>query len=257
MIYQGHVLDVLKQIDDESVQCIVTSPPYWGLRDYGLEPQIWDDGWKGSLGLEPGFNLYIKHMVQIFREVKRVLRKDGTVWLNLGDSYCGYKGENYMKNPETSNLQHGSTVPKSHTIGTPQTSGLKPKDLIGIPWAVALALRDDGWYLRSDIIWAKGVSFCPTYSGSVMPESVRDRPTSAYEHVFLLAKSKRYFYDAEAAKEAATDAEYRTQGHYRPSLSTFCESETETDASWIIPDLSPGTYWLTAEIDYDNKQDDE
>ena len=157
MIYQGDTRDVLPTLDAGSVQCVVTSPPYWGLRDYGVE---------GQIGLEPTPDAYITTLVAVFREVRRVLRDDGTVWLNLGDSFMD-------------------------------------KQLQQIPARVALALQADGWYLRSDIIWAKGLSFCPSYAGSVMPESCTDRPTSAYEHVFLLTKQARYYYDVEAVRETA------------------------------------------------------
>ena len=155
-IYQGDVLKVLKTFPDESIHCCVTSPPYWGLRDYGVE---------GQLGLEPTPEEYVSKMVEVFREVKRVLRKDGTLWLNLGDSYV-----------------------TSHGVG----NGRKPKDLVGIPWMVAFALRADGWYLRQDIIWHKP---------NAMPESVTDRCTKAHEYIFLLTKKQKYFYDAEAIKE--------------------------------------------------------
>ena len=171
---------------DQSVHCIVTSPPYWGLRDYGVD---------GQLGNERTPEEFIANMVAVFRECWRVLRDDGTLWLNLGDSYIGYKGENYLKDKTASRLQGASHVPASHNIGTPHTSGLKPKDLVGIPWRVALALQADGWYLRSDIIWHKP---------NPMPESVTDRPTKAHEYVFLLTKSPRYFYDSDAVKEQVT-----------------------------------------------------
>jgi len=181
--YNENCLETMKRMPDNFIDCVVTSPPYWGLRDYGHKDQI---------GLEATPEEYVSKMVEIFREVRRVLKPEGTLWLNLGDSYCGYKGENYMKNPDTSKLQSKSTVPASHMIGTPQTSGLKPKDLVGIPWRVALALQADGWWLRQDIIWAKP---------NPMPESVTDRCTKAHEYIFLLTKSDRYFYDAEAIAE--------------------------------------------------------
>ena len=153
----GDVRDVLPTLEAGSVQCVVTSPPYWGLRDYGVE---------GQIGLEPTPDEYVQTMVRVFREVKRVLRDDGTLWLNLGDSFAD-------------------------------------KNLVGIPWRVAFALQSDGWYLRTDIVWAKGVSFCPDYAGSVMPESVTDRPTKSHEYLFLLTKSARYYYDADAVRERA------------------------------------------------------
>jgi DNA modification methylase len=182
-ILTGNVLARIKEIPDETVQCVVTSPPYWGLRDYGHE---------GQLGLEPTPEAYVENMVAVFREVRRILKDDGVLWLNLGDSYCGYKGENYLKNPETSKLQSKTTVPSSHSIGTPQTSGLKPKDLVGIPWRVAFALQADGWWLRQDIIWHKP---------NPMPESVTDRCTKAHEYLFMLTKSGRYYFDNQAIKE--------------------------------------------------------
>ena len=158
-VWQGDCREVMAQMPDESVHTVVTSPPYWGLRDYGIG---------GQLGLEPTPEEYVANMVAVFREVRRVLRADGTVWLNLGDSYAG-----------------GERV-------TDQQDGLKPKDLVGIPWRVAFALQADGWYLRSDIIWSKP---------NPMPESVTDRPTKAHEYLFLLSKSPRYYYDADAVRE--------------------------------------------------------
>jgi len=145
-----------------------------------------------QLGMEPTPDEYVANMVAVFREVRRVLKDDGTCFLNLGDSYIGYKGANYGVNPETSNLQSESAVPTAHEIGTPQTSGLKSKDLVGIPWRVAFALQADGWWLRQDIIWAKP---------NPMPESVTDRCTKSHEYVFLLTKSARYKYNAGAIAE--------------------------------------------------------
>jgi DNA modification methylase len=180
----GDVRERLAELPDASVQCCVTSPPYWGLRDYGTD---------GQLGLEPTPAAYVASLVAVFREVGRVLRDDGTLWLNLGDSYCG--GGGYA--PDAPSNLAGS---KQTTIGgackttaaTKTPSGLKPKDLVGIPWRLAFALQADGWYLRSDIIWNKP---------NPMPESVTDRPTKSHEYVFLLTKSARYFYDAEAVRE--------------------------------------------------------
>lgn len=225
---------------DGSVQCVVTSPPYWGLRDYGLPPSVWggeehehewgamergkradllpadqtssagrlgttaesnkgalDGGrfcacgaWKGTLGLEPTPELYVAHLVEVFREVRRVLRDDGTCWVNLGDSYANdgkWGGETGGKQAYLPDARRGNGREK-------RTTGLKPKDLVGIPWRVAFALQADGWWLRSDIIWSKP---------NPMPESVTDRPTKAHEYLFLLSKAARYYYDAEAIKEPA------------------------------------------------------
>jgi DNA modification methylase len=184
---------------DESVQCCVTSPPYWGLRDYGVE---------GQLGLEATPDDFVAHLVEVFSEVRRVLRDDGTLWLNLGDSYAGSWGAQSRGSAagEGSSTITGKSMlsarsidahPKGQTqLGSlKRTPGCKAKDLIGVPWMVAFALRAEGWYLRRDIIWSKP---------NPMPESVADRPTSAHEYLFLLSKSPRYFYDAEAIREPAT-----------------------------------------------------
>jgi DNA modification methylase len=175
-ILTGDVLDKLRTLPDNSVQCVVTSPPYYGLRDYGVP---------GQIGLEPTPAAYVARMVGVFREVRRVLREDGVCWLNLGDSYNGSGGADGDYN--AGGLKDGQPRYPGRNIDT-----LKPKDLIGIPWRVAFALQEDGWWLRSDIIWAKP---------NPMPESVTDRPTKAHEYVFLLTKAARYFYDAEAIKE--------------------------------------------------------
>jgi len=174
----------LKMLDDNSINCCITSPPYWGLRDYGIE---------GQIGLERTPEEYVSKMVEIFREVKRVLRDDGTLWLNLGDSYAG-SGKGAWGNKEVQKEIYvpDKDSPQCKLKKVPQ--GLKPKDLVGIPWMVAFALRADGWYLRQDIIWHKP---------NAMPESVTDRPTTAHEYIFLLSKSRKYYYDNEAIKETA------------------------------------------------------
>lgn len=179
IIYSGDSLDILNGLKPESVQCCITSPPYWGLRDYGV---------KGQLGLEKTPEEYVAKMVEIFSEVKRVLKDDGVLWLNLGDSYAGAGG---MGSWVDSKASKGMTIIKQYPRNKP-IKGLKPKDLCGIPWRVAFALQVDGWYLRSDIIWHKP---------NPMPESVTDRPTKAHEYIFLLTKSGKYFYDADAIKE--------------------------------------------------------
>ncbi len=183
LIYPGDCLESLQRMRCESVHCCVTSPPYWGMRDYGVD---------GQIGLEATPEEYVAKMVDVFREVRRVLRGDGTLWLNLGDTY--------NSNP------HGSRDPNrwpkqqrnDHTPDNkPRCHALKAKDLCGIPWRVALALQADGWYLRQDIIWHKP---------NPMPESVRDRCTKAHEYIFLLSKEPKYHYDHEAIKEPATYA---------------------------------------------------
>jgi len=204
-IYCGDALETLKTFPNECVNCCVTSPPYYGLRDYGV---------KGQMGLEETPEEYVKKMVEVFSEVKRVLKKEGTVFLNLGDSYWGGKGqsghgEEFMEYQKNRKLNKDSlNVAASHVGGKKKTRPtdrphniIKPKDLIGIPWMVAFALRTDGWYLRQDIIWAKGISGIHNYSGSVMPESVIDRCTKSHEYIFLLSKSKKYYYDIDAIKE--------------------------------------------------------
>ena len=192
-ILTGDTRTLLPTLESQSVQTVVTSPPYWGLRDYQVD---------GQIGLETTPDAYVTALVDVFREAKRVLRDDGTVWLNLGDSYVSQPAGNSdatFSTKQTSNT--GSHIRRSQST---ITTNLKPKNLIGIPWRVAFALQADGWYLRSDIVWAKGVSFCPSYSGSVMPESVRDRPTRAHEYLFLLSKSSKYYYDTEAGRENGT-----------------------------------------------------
>lgn len=202
----GHVLEILRDMPDESVHCVVTSPPYLGLRDYGLSPAFWPEveyvpmpglppidipAWEGQLGLEPTPEMYVAHLILVFREVRRVLRKDGTIWLNLGDTYAA--GGNGGHQPSAT--FHGHNGRRCLTSPRIAPNCLKQKDLVGIPWRVAFALQADGWWLRSDIIWAKP---------NPLPESVKDRPSKAHEYVFLLTKSEKYFYDAEAIKEEAT-----------------------------------------------------
>jgi len=186
-ILQGDVRSCLKQLEDESVQCCITSPPYWGLRDYGCD---------GQIGLEPTPEAYVADLVEVFREVKRVLRNDGVLWLNLGDSYANTSASG-QNNFDTSTLSggKGQRDPMNPGLHKQIPEGIKPKDLVGIPWRVAFALQADGWYLRSDIIWNKP---------NPMPESVTDRCTKSHEYIFMLTKSERYYYDAEAIKEAAT-----------------------------------------------------
>lgn len=262
IILQGHVLDRLRELPDESVQCVVTSPPYWGLRDYGIEPQVWggDEGcgheweehlqntkhpnnpsnmpntganlmlqgtalrtgkpiktdfcrlcnaWRGSYGLEPTIELYVQHTVEIFREVRRVLRKDGVCFLNLGDSYAstppGKCVDPFATSGLSTNKKRNKEIVREMCRLRPERNlgSLKPKDLCGIPWRVALALQADGWFLRSDIIWAKA---------NPMPESVTDRPTRAHEYIFLLTKSQKYFWDAEAIKEKSTGQNGQAKG---------------------------------------------
>jgi len=180
-VLNGDCLEQLRTLADQSVHCCITSPPYWGLRDYGHD---------GQIGLEPTPEEYVAKIVEVFREVRRVLRDDGTLWLNLGDSYTS--GDRKDRDSALVSRTSGVTNRSAGMGRAPTPPGLKPKDLVGIPWRVAFALQTDGWYLRQDIIWHKP---------NPMPESVRDRCTKAHEYIFLLAKSPKYFYDAEAVKE--------------------------------------------------------
>ena len=196
VILAGDALATLRTLPDGCVQTCVTSPPYWGLRDYGVP---------GQLGLEATPEAYVARMVEVFREVRRVLRDDGTLWLNLGDSYAGgterHTGRNDTDRP-TPGGRGGSFRGGARNVIDCRAGNYKAKDLIGIPWMVAFALRADGWYLRSDIIWHKP---------NPMPESVRDRPTKAHEYLFLLSKRERYYYDADAIREPHS-APFRKSG---------------------------------------------
>lgn len=178
-LYNGGALETLRVLPDESVQAIVTSPPYWGLRDYGVD---------GQIGAEPTLPEYIQALVEVFEEAKRVLRQDGVFWLNVGDNYTS--GGRTWRQSDKKLAARGMT----YRPDTPE--GMKPKDLIGVPWMLAFALRDAGWYLRTDIVWNKP---------NANPESVRDRPTRSHEFVFMFTRSQKYYYDVEATIEASDD----------------------------------------------------
>ena len=249
-VYLGDAREVLRELSPESVDCVVTSPPYWGLRDFDVPSSVWGGdpdcrhrwgrmqrgrrkdmlptettkrrarvgltehqdaaatsggrfcercgAWLGSLGLESSPELFVVHMVEVMREVRRVLKPTGTLWLNLGDSFYG-----------------GSRTPRT------KQGGLKPKDLIGIPWEVALAMREDGWYLRSDLVWSKP---------NPVPEPSVDRPIRAHEFVFLLSKERHYFYDAEAVREVATAGRGSSRGAEAPRHQT-----RNRRSVWTIP----------------------
>jgi DNA modification methylase len=185
-VLQGDALTVLRTMPSESVHCVITSPPYWGLRDYGITHQI---------GLEDTPQQYVCDLVGIFRDARRVLRPDGTLWLNLGDSYAGggnYRGVHSLDTLSDKQRSNRGARGLSQELGGRVPDGLKSKDLVGIPWRTALAMQADGWWLRSDIIWQKP---------NPMPESVTDRPTKAHEYIFLLSKSEQYYYDIDAIRE--------------------------------------------------------
>lgn len=195
-ILQGDCLSVIPTLSEKQFRTCVSSPPYYGLRDYGHH---------GQIGLEETPQEYIDKMVSVFREIRRVLTDDGTLWLNLGDSYA-----NDGKWGGSSGGKHVSALHGNTGIGRgKKTTGLKPKDLIGIPWRVAFALQADGWYLRSDIVWAKP---------NCMPESVTDRPTRSHEYIFLLAKSERYYYDSDAIKEQASQASQASMDRWEQDI---------------------------------------
>lgn len=204
-IINADVMEGLCQLPDESVHCVVTSPPYWGLRDYGVD---------GQIGLEDTPEAFVVRLTDVFREVRRVLRKDGTCWMNLGDSYANHStgGNGATGGRDKSTL--ASKMPPAGTtvVRSKMAPGLKSKDLIGIPWRVAFALQADGWWLRSDIVWSKP---------NPMPESVTDRPTKAHEYIFLLTKSVKYFYDHEAIKEGAVSDHPSGNGFMRDARLTY------------------------------------
>ena len=205
MILHGDVIDKLKEIADGTVQTVVTSPPYWGLRDYGSE---------GQLGLEKTPEAYVEKMVEVFREVKRVLKDDGTLWLNLGDSYAGSTGQTGGKGLNTYQKEANAT---NSMMKPSKINGLKPKDLVGIPWRVAFALQSDGWWLRQDIVWHKP---------NPMPESVQDRCTKSHEYIFLLTKSAKYYYDNNAIREPVSDVSLK-----RAEYGWDCDRPSTKNAS--------------------------
>ena len=189
-IYLGDCVNVLKAFPDESIDCCVTSPPYFGLRDYGID---------GQIGQEDSPEQYVNKLINVFQEVHRVLKKDGTLWLNIGDSWAGScQGSGTQKQGEKQKTNRGTnyTADGKYKSKLAKLDGYKPKDLIGIPWLVAFALRECGWYLRQDIIWSKP---------NPMPESVKDRCTKPHEYIFLFSKSRKYYFDALAIAEPVSN----------------------------------------------------
>jgi len=279
-IHQGNVLDRLKDLPDRSIQCVVTSPPYWGLRDYGTA--TWEGGDKNcdhridranrkvtkktninqnkqnsvsgefisdgnscpkcgairkdnQLGLEETPEEFVENLVKVFREVKRVLKDDGTVWLNLGDSYYGggWKGAALNENSGDIQKAHKGTHCGENIKHDPKHPIIKTKDLVGIPWRVAFALQSDGWYLRQDIIWHKP---------NPMPESVTDRCTKAHEYIFLLSKSAKYFYDADAIAEESVTQENRPNGVVREREYNY-ESKRNNNPKTYLSTERPKGYF--------------
>ena len=237
-IVQGDVRASLHTLPPDSIDCVVTSPPYWGLRDYGLPAVVWEahgecdhawasegncmrcGAWRGQLGLEPSPELYVQHMVEVFRDVRRVLKPQGTAWVNLGDCYNACT--NAPRAPSENRVGYWQAA-GSMGDRRVKAAGLKAKDLVGIPWRVALALQADGWYLRSDVIWAKP---------NPVPEGVRDRPVRAHEYLFLFSKEPRYFYDAEALRENADSAHSDKDARAPDTTPGACRARHSV---WNIP----------------------
>lgn len=236
VLFVGDALTILRRLPAESCRCVVTSPPYWGLRDYGIE---------GQIGLEPTLAQFINNLVAVFREVRRVLTADGTLWLNIGDGYTsgnrGYRAAD-KKNPA-----------RAMTVRPDTPEGLKDKDLLGIPWRLAFALQRDGWYLRTDIVWHKP---------NAMPESVKDRPTRGHEFVFMMTKSEKYYYDCDAMKEIGSNGSGRsrrtvwsvnTEPYYGAHFATFPQkliepmilASTEEHDRVLDPFFGSGTVGLS------------
>ena len=212
IIINRDCLLALRDLPDESVNCCVTSPPYYALRDYGMDAQI---------GREDSPEEYIRRLVLVFREVRRVLTSDGTLWLNIADTYCGTGNKGGYLDPKNPKGRNGQSMSLAR-----RTSECKQKDMIGIPWLLAFALRADGWYLRSDIIWCKA---------NPMPESCKDRPSRCYEHVFLLTKSKKYYYDALAIAEPIAEG---TAARYKGGRSVSSKYAEEIPGQGKVQKLN-------------------
>ena len=238
-LYQGDCIEVMRGMPEKFVQTCVTSPPYYGLRDYGVE---------GQIGLEESPDEYVQRLVEVFREVRRVLRDDGTVWLNLGDSYNGAR----MNRSGQHGYKDGrSNRDKRFSVGG--VEGLKPKDLVGIPWMVAFALRADGWYLRSDCIWHKP---------NAMPETVTDRPTKAHEYIFLLTKNSKYYFNSDLIREPNQDkydgkrGSTKTRTKFQSAMRTM--SDKEEMKKYATQGRNKRTVWSVEEqIDFIETLSDE
>ena len=224
-VLEGNALAVLRSLPSDSVRCAITSPPYWGLRDYGIQ---------GQIGLEPSLSQFLDQLTLVFSELRRVLANDGTLWLNIGDGYTsgnrGYRASD-KKNPA-----------RAMATRPPTPDGLKPKDLIGVPWRLAFALQEDGWFLRSDVVWNKP---------NAMPESVKDRPVRSHEYLFMLTKSEHYFYDHEAVKEETGDEGLRRSRRSVWSVNTkpflgahFATFPAELIRPCVLASSKPGDFVL-------------
>lgn len=214
-------LTALKTLADDSVDMCVTSPPYYGLRDYGDDNQI---------GMEKSPQEYIENLTEIFMEVYRVLKPEGTLWINIGDSYAG-SGKGPMSIAMAGNGKNKTLYEKNKKVQElpKKWQGIKPKDMIGIPWMLAFSLREKGWYLRSDIIWRKT---------NCLPESVKDRPTKCYEHIFLLAKRRKYFYDYQAIQEPLKDVTKERYKRGRSEKSKYAKEKIQPNINCTYKDFS-------------------
>jgi DNA modification methylase len=253
-LFVGDVRATLAELPERTVQTCVTSPPYFGLREYETPPQTWGDGWHGELGREPTPDMYVGHLVEVFRGVWRVLRDDGTLWLNLGDSYSGGGGYSPDAPANVARREGGHGFYGSFKYSTDQAerkqprkqaTGLKPKNLIGIPWRVALALQDDGWILRNDGIWHKS---------NALPEAVNDRLARTHEYIFLLAKQGRYFFDKEAIKEPAAWDRWGDQSvkKAQPGAASWIEPKAIADLPDPEQGRNPRTVWTMPTANYPN-----
>ena len=216
-VHNMDCLQGLKTLPDECVDCCVTSPPYYALRDYGVE---------GQIGLEDTPQAYIDHLTEVFMEVYRVLKPTGTLWVNIGDSYCGNKGESRDTKKAKGRNRKTASITKN-------VEKCKPKDLIGIPWMLAFSLRNAGWYLRQDIIWHKP---------NAMPESVKDRCTKSHEYIFLLSKSEKYYFDYEQIQEKTITHENRPAGIIRNRIFNYDSKQNNHPEAYRVTRTSNQGY---------------
>ena len=226
MILTGHCVDVLATLPAASVQAVITSPPYWGLRDYGTAPVTWEDGWTGEIGQEPTPDAFVGHLVDVFRAVRRVLRPDGLLWVNLGDTY--ETGHISNPSPKSTLLGIKDVGAGDNPVARTGIKGGRQKSLAGIPYRFALAMIDDGWIFRQDIIWHKP---------NPMPESVTDRCTKSHEYVFLFAQQPRYFWDPSAMREPIAELPVRDSKNRRSVWTVSNGGVPQSHFATFPPDL--------------------
>ena len=226
MILTGHCVDVLATLPAASVQAVITSPPYWGLRDYGTAPVTWEDGWTGEIGQEPTPDAFVGHLVDVFRAVRRVLRPDGLLWVNLGDTYA----TGHISNPSPKSTLGGTkdVGAGDDPVARTGAKGGRQKSLAGIPYRFALAMMSDGWIFRQDIIWHKP---------NPMPESVTDRCTKSHEYVFLFAQQPRYFWDPSAMREPIAELPVRDSKNRRSVWTVSNGGVPQSHFATFPPDL--------------------